>query len=66
MFFSKLDLSHAYSQLPLGEESKQYVLINTHRGHFRYNHLPFGVSSAPAIFQRSWIHSYSCCFCLPQ
>jgi len=51
-FFSKLDLSNAYLQLPLDEQSKQYVTINTHKGLFRYNRLPFGVSSAPAIFQR--------------
>ena len=33
-FFSKLDLSHAYQQLPLDEESKRYVVINTHKGLF--------------------------------
>ena len=27
-------------------------MINTHKGLFQYNRLPFGVSSAPAIFQR--------------
>ena len=52
-YFSKLDMSNAYLQLPLSDESKQYVVINTHSGLFQYNRLPFGVSSAPAIFQRS-------------
>ena len=41
-----------YLQLPLDTASKQYVTINTHRGLFQYNRLPFGVASAPAIFQR--------------
>ena len=50
--FSKLDMSQAYQQLPLSQESKSYLVINTHRGLFRYNRLPFGVSSASAIFQR--------------
>lgn len=50
--FSKLDLSQAYQQLALSEDSKQYLVINTHKGLYRYNRLPFGVSSAPAIFQR--------------
>ena len=50
--FSKLDLSQAYQQLPLDEESKKYVVINTHRGLFQYTRLPFGISSAPGIFQR--------------
>ncbi len=50
--YSKLDLSNAFLQLPLDEQSKEYLTINTHKGLFRYNRLPFGVSSAPAIFQR--------------
>ena len=50
--FSKLDLSHAYLQVPLDKKSQEYVVINTHRGLFQYSRLPFGVSSAPAIFQR--------------
>ena len=36
----------------LEEDSRKYVVINTHRGLFRYNRLPFGISSAPGIFQR--------------
>jgi transposase InsO family protein len=51
-YFTKLDLSDAYQQVPLEEESKKYVVVNTRRGLFRYTRLPFGVSSAPGIFQR--------------
>ena len=51
--FSKLDLSQAYQQLLLYDEAKKYVVINTHKGLFQYNRLPFGVSSAPGIFQRT-------------
>ena len=50
--FSKIDLSHAYQQLPLTEESKKFAVINTHKGLFCYTRLPFSISSAPAIFQR--------------
>ena len=50
--FSKLDLFHAYLQIPLDEASSQYVTINTHKGLFVYLRLPFGVASAPSIFQR--------------
>ena len=53
VFVYKLDLQHAYLQLPLEMNSKQYTTINTHRGLFQYNRLPFGVSSAPGIFQRA-------------
>ena len=51
--FSKLDISHAYQKLLLDEESSKYVTINTHRGLFTYFRLPYGVSFAPAIFQRT-------------
>ena len=51
--FSKLDLKNAYLQLELEENSKQYTTINTHKGLFHYNRLPFGIASAPAIFQRA-------------
>ena len=48
--FSKLDLANAYLQIPLHEDSKKLVTVNTHKGHFRYNRLLFGVSAAPSIF----------------
>ena len=51
-YFSKLDLSNAYLQLPLDEDSQKLVTIHTHKGLFKYHRLPFGVSTAPAIFQR--------------
>jgi len=50
--FSKIDLSQAYQQLPLANESKPYDAINTHKGLFHYTRLPYGTSSAPGIFQR--------------
>lgn len=50
--FTKLDMSQAYQQILLEEESQQFVVINTHQGLFRYKRLPFGVASAPGIFQR--------------
>ena len=48
--FSK---AQAYLQVPLEESSKTLVTINTPKGLFRYNRLPFGVSAAPSIFQRT-------------
>ncbi len=51
--FSKLDLQNAYLQLSLEDSSKKYTTITTQKGLFQYSRLPFGVSSAPAIFQRA-------------
>ena len=50
--FSKLDLSAAYQQLELTENSEQYLVINTQKGLYKYHRLSFGVSTAPSIFQR--------------
>ncbi|XP_019859677.1 PREDICTED: uncharacterized protein K02A2.6-like [Amphimedon queenslandica] len=51
--FSKLDLSHAYQQIMVHEDSCKYTTINTSKGLFQYQRLPFGIASAPAIFQRT-------------
>ena len=51
--FTKLDLAHAYLQMHLDEDSKKLTTVNTHKGLFQYNRLPFGVSSAPAVFQHT-------------
>ena len=50
--FSKLDLADAYLQVELDEASSKVVVINTHRGLYQYRRLPFGLSCAPAIFQK--------------
>ena len=51
--YTKLDLTSVYQQLPLDNESKNYVVINTHKVLFRYTRLPYmALGSAPGIFQR--------------
>ena len=51
--FTKPDLSQAYQQMVLDDDLKDLVTINTHRRLYRYTRLPFGISSAPALFQRT-------------
>ena len=51
--FVLLDLSDAYTHLVLSPESQELLMINTHRGLFRYNRLVYGIRSAPGLFQRA-------------
>ena len=51
--FTKLDLAQAYLQFEVDQESRELLAINTPKEVFQYNRLPFGVSTAPAIFQRT-------------
>ena len=51
--FTKLDMSQAYLQVLVDDQSKELLMINTHKGLFAYNRLPFVVSTAPGIFQHT-------------
>ena len=51
--FFNLDLSQAYHQILLDENSRKFVTINTHLGLSQYTRVPFGVASAPALFQKT-------------
>lgn len=50
--FTKIDLRDAYLQINVEQESRKYLIIATHQGYFAYKRLPFGISFAPAYFQR--------------
>ena len=49
IIFSKIDLNDAYFQIPVDEECSKLLCINTHRGLFNFERLPFGVKATPAI-----------------
>ena len=50
--FAKLDLSEAYTQLVLDDESQLLAAVNTPKGLFAVTRLPYGTSASSQIFQR--------------
>ena len=52
-YFTKLDLTKGYWQIPLRENCKQYTAFQTSLGLMEFNYLPFGLSTAAPTFQRA-------------
>ena len=50
--FSKVDLCQAYFQMHVYPVTGTVTIV-THKGLYRYRRLPFGITSAPALFQRA-------------
>ena len=50
--FSKVDISDAYIQIEVEENSSKLQCVNTYRGLYEFYRLAFGVKVAPAIFQQ--------------
>ena len=51
-FFTTLDLTKGYYQVPLEESSRDFTAFSTPRQHWRFRRLSFGLKNAPAAFQR--------------
>ena len=51
-YFSKLDANSGFWQVPLSTESARLTTFITPYGRYYFNRLPFGISSAPELFQR--------------
>ena len=50
--FSKLDANSGFWQIPLAKDSRLLTTFVTPYGRYCFNKLPFGISSAPEVFQR--------------
>ena len=50
--FSIVDEKDGFWQVRLDEESCHLCTFNTHFGRYRFKRMPFGISSAPEVFQK--------------
>ncbi len=50
--FSSLDAESGFWQIPLEEHSARLTTFITPQGRYCFKRLPFGITSAPEIFQR--------------
>ena len=51
MVFTKADALKAFLQVHLTEESSKLLVINTHKGRYRFKRMPFGAKMSQDVFQ---------------
>ena len=51
MVFTKADTLKAFLQVHLTEESSKLLVINTHKGRYRFKKMPFGAKMSQDVFQ---------------
>ena len=52
VYYSEIDLTKAYYQIPMSEESKSLTAFPTHLGLMEFTRMPFGLVTAPASYIR--------------
>ena len=53
LLFTVLDAKNGFWQIPLDEKSSMLTCFNTPFGRYRWLRMPFGINSAPEIWQRT-------------
>ena len=56
--FSVLDANHGFWQVKLAKDSSKLATFNTPFGRYSYTRLPFGIASAPEVFQNVMVHLF--------
>ncbi|XP_070207867.1 uncharacterized protein [Littorina saxatilis] len=51
-FFTKIDLTKGYWQIPMAATDRPKTAFRTSRGLFQFTRMPFGLSTAPSTFAR--------------
>lgn len=51
-YYARIDLREAYAQVKVSDQSKKILTINTHKGLYWHNKMPYGVAAAPGFFQK--------------
>ena len=51
-YFAKFDNVSGFHQLKVEENSRKYLVINTPFGLYRWTRMPFGIKTAPGIYQQ--------------
>lgn len=54
--FTSLDLKSGFWQVPVEEEDRKKTAFSCHKGLYEFNSMPFGLSTAPSVFQELMNH----------